>query len=80
MPRQPPKKSGIGKTEGETMRAALNDIKNNGLSVKAAALRHKIPRTTLRRYVKKFENVEAENIQASLTPNYTVNRICIYIR
>lgn len=75
MPRQPPKKAGIGKTEGETMRAALNDIKNNGLSVKAAALRHKIPRTTLRRYVRKFENVEAENIQAGLTPNYTVNRI-----
>ncbi|XP_030758016.1 uncharacterized protein LOC115883747 [Sitophilus oryzae] len=75
MPRQPKKKVGIGKTEGETMRAALNDIKNNGLSVKAAALRYKIPRTTLRRYVNKFENVEPENIQAGLTPNYTVNRI-----
>lgn len=75
MPRPKPKKTGIGKTAARTMRNALDDIKNNGLSVKAASVRHSIPRTTLRRYVAKFKDIEVENVTTGLTPNYTVRKI-----
>lgn len=75
MHRPKPKKTGIGKTTEQTMRNALDDIKNNGLSVKAASVRHGVPRTTLRRYVGKFRHVEVENIMGGLTPNYTVRKV-----
>lgn len=83
MPR--PKKTDkiIGKTSAETMRNALRDIENGGLSVKAAAVRYEIPRTTLRRYVAKIKDRRDEIDWNSpvlegtprLEPNYTVNRI-----
>lgn len=83
MPR--PKKTDkiIGKTSAETMRNALRDIENGGLSVKAAAIRYGIPRTTLRRYVAKIKDRRDEIdwnspvLQGAprLVPNYTVNQI-----
>ncbi|KAK9708225.1 CENP-B N-terminal DNA-binding domain [Popillia japonica] len=54
MPRTKPKKTGIGKISPERMKEALISIKDRGLSTKAAAKRHNIPRTTLRRYKQKF--------------------------
>ncbi|KAJ8912429.1 hypothetical protein NQ315_006095 [Exocentrus adspersus] len=77
MPRPKPKRPGlIGKVCPETMRNALYDTREHGLSKKAAAIRHNIPRTTLRRYVTKFENVEdIANVTTGLSPNYSVNRI-----
>lgn len=53
MPRQKPKKPGIGKTTSGDMKKAVYDIVEGGLSTKASALKHNIPRTTLRRYLAK---------------------------
>lgn len=81
MPRSNLSQKTIGKTSASAMWNALHSIKNGGLSVKAASMKYNIPRTTLRRYVKKCENREidwedptAEGIPR-LTPNYSVNKI-----
>ncbi|KAK9751302.1 CENP-B N-terminal DNA-binding domain [Popillia japonica] len=76
MPRTKPKKTGIGKISPERMKEALISIKDRGLSTKAAAKRHNIPRTTLRRYKQKFENIEdITMVTTGLSPNYTINKI-----
>ena len=73
----------IGKTTSETMRNAVSDVLNGGLSAKAAAIKHNIPRSTLRRYLKKC-NDKADQIDWNspflegaprLTPNYSINQI-----
>ncbi|KAK9722545.1 Tc5 transposase DNA-binding domain [Popillia japonica] len=76
MPRTKRKKTGIGKISPERMKEALISIKDRGLSTKAAAKRHNIPRTTLRRYKQKFENIEdITMVTTGLSSNYTINKI-----
>lgn len=83
MPRPKPNNPGIGKTGADAMRKAIYSIMEGGLSTKAAALRYDIPRTTLRRYLKKCQDHQQEIDWNSdilegaprLTPNYTVNQI-----
>lgn len=83
MPRKKKTNIEIGKTPSETMRKAILDVVNGGSSVKAAAIKHSIPRTTLRRYLKKCNEKEDEINWNSpflegaprLTPNYSVNQI-----
>lgn len=80
MPRRKKTDKIIGKTSADTMRNALRDIENSGLSVKAAAIRYEIPRTTLRRYVDKIkdrrEKIDWNSpVLPRLEPNYKVNQI-----
>lgn len=79
----PSKRTGIGKVSAEVMRNAVYDIEQSGISTKAAAMKYGIPRTTLRRYLKKCRN-STERIDWSspilegcprMTPNYSVNKI-----
>lgn len=83
MPRRKTTNIEIGRTPVETMRNAVRDVMNSGLSVKAAAVKHNIPRTTLRRYIAKCkEKEEAIDWNSPilegaprLTPNYHINQI-----
>lgn len=77
------RRTGIGKISAEVMRNAVYDIEQGGISTKAAAMKYGIPRTTLRRYLKKCRN-STETINWSspilegcprMTPNYSVNKI-----
>lgn len=59
---------------------ALIGVRNGGLSIKSAALRYGIPRTTLRQYIKKCDNKNGIDWTSpilegapKLTPNYAVN-------
>ncbi|KAG5871000.1 hypothetical protein JTB14_030702 [Gonioctena quinquepunctata] len=61
MPGPKPKNPGIGKTTSADMERAVYDIVRGGLSTKASALRHTIPRTTLRRYLAKCERIYPYN-------------------
>lgn len=83
MPRPKPKNPGIGKTSDSDMRRAIYEVMEGGLSQKAAALKYDIPRTTLRRYLKKCQE-NKDNIDLSsdllegaprMTPNYSINQI-----
>ncbi|KAG5862092.1 hypothetical protein JTB14_012472 [Gonioctena quinquepunctata] len=83
MPRPKPKNPGIGKTTSADMKRAVYDIVRSGLSTKASALRHNIPRTTLRRYLAKCErnrdsidwNADIPSGAPRMCPNYSVNAI-----
>lgn len=73
----------IENTPGLTIKNALHRIFEGGWSVKRAASEFNIPRTTLRRYVAKYNQMEVdvdfaridEEGALRLTPNYDVNRV-----
>lgn len=83
MPRRKSTNIEVGKTTAETMRNAVRDVINGGFSVKAAAVKHNIPRTSLRRYVGKCQEKEevidwnSPILEGAprLTPNYRINQV-----
>lgn len=83
MPRRKSTNIEVGKTTAETMRNAVRDVINGGFLDKAAAVKHNIPRTTLRRYVGKCQEKEEAIDWNSpilegaprLTPNYRINQV-----
>lgn len=78
MPRNRVRKTQIGLTDEAVMKAAVMSVLNGGLSVQSAALRHNIPRTTLRRYIKKCRDNDLNPDEPhfpKMCPNYDVRRI-----
>lgn len=75
------RKENYGKIPESSMRTAIHLKLTGGYSTKRAAEKCNIPRTTLRRYLKKCEgrniDFDSENLEGAprLTPNYEVNKI-----
>lgn len=81
MVRNRSRKTNIGRTSEETMFSAVQSHLNGGLSIKQAALRYNISRTTLTRYIVKCKNKNINWEEATLTdvprmvPNYNVRQV-----
>ncbi|KAF2898819.1 hypothetical protein ILUMI_07356 [Ignelater luminosus] len=74
------RKSEIGLTDKATMMQAVQNILDGGLPVKQAAIRLKIPRTTLSRYVKKCKNEDIDWQQVTSHEVPRMARITTFVK
>lgn len=78
MTRNRKRKSNIGLTDENVMKTAVASVLDGGLSTKAAAERYDIPRTTLRRYIRKCRDADInwnEPAFPRMRPNYQCRKI-----